>query len=149
MKQYIRRAVKYVIYFTLLALGVFALLNVTGYSTTTLPQLVQSSRGWSLWAVIGGFSLVYPLIGFARRRLSFNAGARIEDVERIMGMCGFKKISGDGDRMIFRARSWVKRLSMVFEDRLEITTDGRGASYISGHRGEVVRAAFRMGTYIA
>ena len=51
--------------------------------------------------------------------------------------------------MLFEATSTAKKLTMMWEDQVEITTDADGVSYIEGNRKEVVRAAFRMGTYIA
>lgn len=153
MKRYPIRAAKYILYFVILFMILFGFLQLVGYTSLSMESLVTSYRGLMLVGVILVFSLLYPFFGFTKRRLTFDAAKRAEDVTNIMAMCGFKRIPSEDDpenkHMIFEAASTGKRVAMMFEDKIEITTDADGASYIEGHRKEVVRAYFRMGTYIA
>lgn len=151
MKRYPIRAAKYAVYLIILFFVLFALLRAFG-SASPMSVLWSTSRGFLFLGVVVVFALLYPFFGFTRKRLTFNAASRVEDVERVMAMCGFKRIDpqnhGAGD-MLFAAASTAKKVAMMWEDKVEITTDGDGVSYIEGNRKEVVRAAFRMGTYIA
>lgn len=151
MKRYPIRAAKYAVYLIILFFILFALLRAFG-SASPIDVLWSTSRGLMFLGVVVIFALLYPFFGFTRKRLTFNAALRAEDVERIMAMCGFKRIDAENhgaDHMLFEATSTAKKLTMMWEDQVEITTDADGVSYIEGNRKEVVRAAFRMGTYIA
>ena len=151
MKRYPIRAAKYAVYLIILFFILFALLRAFG-SASPIDVLWSTSRGLMFLGVVVIFALLYPFFGFTRKRLTFNAASRAEDVERIMAMCGFKRIDAENhgaDHMLVEATSTAKKLTMMWEDQVEITTDADGVSYIEGNRKEVVRAAFRMGTYIA
>ncbi|WP_298061241.1 hypothetical protein [uncultured Rikenella sp.] len=150
MKRYPIRAAKYAIYLIILFFILFALLRAFG-SASPISVLWSTSRGLLFLGVVIVFALLYPFFGFTRKRLTFNAAARSEDVERVMGMCGFKRIDTENhsaDNMLFQAASTAQKIVMMWEDQIEITTID-GISYIEGNRKAVVRAAFRMGTYIA
>lgn len=151
MKRYPIRAAKYAVYLIILFFILFALMRAFG-SASSIDILWTTSRGWMFLVVVVVFALLYPFFGFTQKRLTFNAAARVEDVERVMAMCGFKRIEPEthgADNLLFEATSTAKKVTMMWEDKIEITTDADGASFISGNRKEVVRAAFRMGTYIA
>lgn len=150
MKRYPIRAAKYAVYLIILFFILFALLRAFG-SASSMSVLWTTSRGLMFLGVVVVFAMLYPFFGFTRKRLTFDAAARVEDVERVMAMCGFKRIEADShkaDDMLFQADSTAKKVTMMWEDKVEITTTD-GISYIEGNRKEVVRAAFRMGTYIA
>lgn len=151
MKRYPIRAAKYAVYLIILFFILFTVMRAVG-SSSPMSVLWSTSRGLMFLGVVIVFALLYPFFGFTRKRLTFNAASRIEDVERVMAMCGFKRVEADthgANDMIFEANSKAKKVTMMWEDRIEITTDGDGVSYIEGNRKEAVRAAFRMGTYIA
>lgn len=151
MKRYPIRAAKYAVYLIILFFILFGVMRAVG-SASPIDVLWTSSRGLMFLGVVVVFALLYPFFGFTRKRLTFNAAAKVDDVERIMAMCGFKRVEADGfgaDHMLFEAVTTGKKVLMMWEDRMEIITDERGASWIEGNRKEAVRAAFRMGTYIA
>lgn len=151
MKRYPIRAAKYAVYLIILFFILFALLRAFG-SASPMSVLWSTSRGWMFLGVVVIFALLYPFFGFTRKRLTFDAAKRVEDVERVMAMCGFRRIDAENhgaDDMLFQSESTAKKIAMMWEDKVEITTDSNGISYIEGNRKEVVRAAFRMGTYIA
>lgn len=151
MKRYPIRAAKYAVYLIILFFILFALLRAFG-SASPMNVLWTTSRGLMFLGVVVVFALLYPFFGFARKRLTFDAASRVEDVERVMAMCGFQRIEADthsANDMLFAATSTAKKAAMMWEDKVEIVTDADGISYIEGNRKEIVRAAFRMGTYIA
>lgn len=152
MKRYPIRAAKYALYLVILFFVLFALMRALGYGAASLDILWTTSRGWLFLGVVVVFALLYPFFGFTRRRLTFNAASRVEDVERVMAQCGFRRIEADthgADDLLFAAASTGKKVTMMWEDRIGITTDANGISYIEGNRKEAVRAAFRLGTFIA
>lgn len=151
MKRYPIRAAKYAVYLIILFFILFGVMSAVGNSSP-MSVLWTSSRGLMFLGVVVVFALLYPFFGFTKKRLTFNAAGRVEDVERVMAMCGFKRVEAEthgANDMVFEANSKAKKVTMMWEDRIEITTDGDGVSYIEGNRKEAVRAAFRMGTYIA
>lgn len=151
MKRYPIRAAKYAVYLIILFFILFALMRAFG-SASPMSVLWTTSRGLMFLGVVVVFALLYPFFGFTRKRLTFNAAERADDVERIMAMCGFKRIDPENRPaadMLFQAASTAKKVAMMWEDQVRITTDADGVSFIEGNRKEVVRAAFRMGTYIA
>ena len=151
MKRYPIRAAKYAVYLIILFFILFAVMRAVG-SSSPMSVLWTTSRGLMFLGVVIVFALLYPFFGFTRKRLTFDAASRVEDVERVMAMCGFKRVEAEthgANDMVFEANSKAKKVTMMWEDRIEITTDAGGVSYIEGNRKEAVRAAFRMGTYIA
>ncbi len=150
-KRYWIRSGKYGLFLVLLFFGLYGLMRVFG-SAVSWEAILSSDRWWKFALAVVGFALVYPFVGYVRRRLTFRASERVEEVERVMGMCGFRRVDpevhGDNE-MVFEAEGVMKRASLMWEDRIVITTDREGASWIEGQRKEAVRAAYRMGTFIA
>lgn len=149
MKRYPIRVAKYAAYLVVLFFVIYVMLMAFG-SAAPMEVLWSTSQGYMMIGAVVVFALMYPFFGFTKKRLTFNAAERVEDVERIMGLCGFERVEADihgSDDMVFAATTTSKRLLMMYEDRIEITTVD-GLSSIEGNRKEVVRAAFRMGTYI-
>lgn len=149
MKRYPIRAAKYAVYLILLFFVLLGILQLVGSSTSLTVLWAQPMRGMMLLGAVVVFALLYPFFGFTKKRLTFDASQRREDVDRVMAMCGFKPAEGaTPEHLVFEAMAMSKRVTMMFEDKIEInTTDG--VSYMEGNRKEVVRAYFRMGTYIA
>ncbi|MCH5305524.1 MAG: hypothetical protein J1E79_03500 [Rikenella sp.] len=151
MHRYGIRAMKYALFLVILFFVLFGVMRAFG-SVASWDLIWHSERKWMLLGAVVFFALLYPFFGYTRRRLTFRADKRAAEVERVMEMCGFRRIETDThgpDAMLFEAEGAVKRAALMWEDRIEITTDPEGASYIEGNRKEVVKAAFRLGTYIA
>lgn len=148
MNRYPIRAAKYAVQLIVLFIVLFLLMNA--FSTVKIGfDMFLSQRGILIAAVVVVFALLYPFFGFAKKTLTFNAEQKASEVENVMKMCGFSRInSGQSDKMSFKADTQSKRLMMLYEDIITITTVD-GVSVIDGHRKEVFRCYFRMGTYIA
>lgn len=148
MNRYAIRAAKYVIYLFVLFLLIFAVMSALGGTSLSLSTLVSSDRGWWLAVVLVVFAAAYPFFGFTSKVLTVDAEAKADEVERVMGLCGYMRV---GDRTpevhTYRASSGVKRLALMYEDTVTITTQN-GLSMMAGPRKEVVRAAFRMTTFV-
>lgn len=146
--RYLIRAAKYAVQLVVLFVVLFFLMKVFSGSQIGWETFL-SSRGVLISVVIVVFALLYPFFGFAKKTLTFNAELKVSEIENVMKLCGFTRIKGDdGQQMLFRAETQSKRLMMLYEDVITITTLD-GVSVIEGNRKEVFRCYFRMGTFIA
>ncbi len=149
MKKYLLRVSKYALYLVVLFLLIFLLLRATGYSHLRLVDVFWGERGWMMPCVIVGFALLYPFFGFVKRGLFFDATQKVEQVEQIMTLCGYKRSdTGDTKVMRFDPVTPIKKLMQLYEGEIYISTSATGTSIIEGPRGEVTKALFRMKTYI-
>lgn len=147
MKRYPIRAVKYMVQLCILFFVMFGLLQAFGYGNVTLSEMFDSSRGYILLAAVIFFALLYPFFGFTKKTLTFDASTNEAEVERVMGMCGYQRVEGEAQAMVFRAATMPKKIVLMWEDTIEINTVD-GLSTMEGARKEVVKASFRMGTFI-
>ena len=149
MNRYAIRAAKYVVYLFVLFLLIFAVMNALGGTKLSLADLVTSTRGWWLAVVVVVFAAAYPFFGFTSKLLTLDAAAKADEVERVMGLCGYMRTDDRRDPMhqTYRASSGVKRLALMYEDTITVATQN-GLSTMSGPRKEVVRAAFRTTTFV-
>lgn len=147
MNRYGIRAGKYALQLTILFFVFFGVLRLTGYDKAPLEALWLTPRGLMLIGAILIFALIYPFLGYTKKTLVFDANKRTDDVMRVMGMCGYIKISETPEVMTYRASTTSKRISLMFEDTITITTTD-GLSVMQGPRKEVVKIYFRMGTFI-
>lgn len=147
MNRYPIRVAKYIVYLSVLFLIIFSFMNAVGGTKVPLDTMFTSSRGLWMFVVVFVFALLYPFFGFVKKTLTFDAAQRVEDTERVMLMCGYKRISGEADALVFRADSSMKRLLLMYEDTITITTVD-GLTTMAGPRKEVVKASFRMTTFV-
>lgn len=147
MNRYGIRAAKYVLQLTILFVVFYSVLNLVGYSKSPISLLWQTNAGGMMIGIIIFFALIQPFLGYTKKTLVFDANQRKEDVDRVMGMCGYIKVSETADQMIFRGSTTSKRLMHMFEEAITITTID-GLSVMQGPRKEVVKIYFRMGTFI-
>lgn len=149
MKRYPIRIAKYVIYLAVLFVIIFALMNALNGTQVGLKEMFTNTRSLWLLVVVVVFALLYPFFGFTKKSLTMDAAQRAEDVQKVMHMCGYIRVDqGENDKMMFRASSGVKRLMLMYEDCITITTTD-GLSVMEGPRKEVVKASFRMTTFVA
>lgn len=148
MNRYWIRAAKYALQLIVLFFIIFFLMNSLSTQRLTIEQFF-SNRGLLMCGAIIVFALLYPFFGYTKRTLTFNASTRVEGVENVMAMCGFKRVGGDDHRIEFRAATKSKHWLLMAEDLVIVDTDSDGVSTISGVRKEVVKATLRMGTFIS
>lgn len=150
MNRYPIRVAKYAIYLIILFFVIFGLLHLVGYSkNVSILDMLVSQQGAMLLGAVILFALLYPFFGFMSKTLLFDTTKRVEEVERVMAMCGYKRAEGDSpEAMIFLPSGVARNLQLLYEGELTITTV-EGVSIMKGPRREVTRAYFRMGTYIS
>lgn len=147
MKIYLIRVAKYVLQLTILFIVFFSVLHFAGYGNTSLTEVLTSERGLIMLAIIVVFALLQPFFGYTKKRLLFDANKRAEDLDRVMAMCGYAKISDENGVKTYRASNFSKKLILMFEDQITVTTIDE-VSEMAGPRKEVVKAYFRMNTFI-
>lgn len=151
LTTYLRRMAKYSIY---LVIVLFVLLVIMhGFGGTADGQqsvldMITSSRGLYMLCVIVAFAALYPFMGYTKKSLICNAEKRSDDVINVMSMCGYTLTEKSENVMTFRAATFAKKLILMFEDTITIETSESGLSVIRGPRREIVKAAFRVGTFV-
>lgn len=148
LSTYFIRAGKYIIQFIILLFVMISLMSLLSKNpTSNMFETLFTTRGLLLWGVVLLFSLTYPFFGFVKRTLTFDATKHAQDVDKVMEMCGFVKLSDADGVTIYRAKNVTKKLVMLYEDKITITTVD-GLSTIEGFRKEVVKASMRFNTFI-
>ena len=151
MKRYIRRALKYMVWIVLLFTVIFIIMNLAGVSEVKgfdgLMAMLQTSRGHMLLLVIVGLSALYPLVGFSRREIPGRLGENRKELIEAMDKAGFRCESIVDGVMCFRAKSPLKKVSMIFEDNIEISSQ-EGLVIIEGIRREVVKIEYRLNSLL-
>lgn len=147
MNRYGIRAAKSLLQYIILFLVFYSILRIMGSDNAPLQTLWETSKGILLLGAIIVFSLLQPFFGYTKKTLTFDAKKRSEDVERVMAMCGYVKVDETSNEMIFRASTTAKKVALIYEDAVTITTNDE-ISVMQGPRKEVVKIYFRMGTFI-
>lgn len=143
LKRYPIRAVKYFLFLLVLFVVLFGAMLALGQ--TSIERLVQVfyTRSWILLALFVGLPLVYPLIGYAAREVRGNLGEGRRAVERALAMSGYTVTENAPERIVAHA-SGIKKVSLLFEDRIVVTAEGNRFVRIEGARREVVRIEARI-----
>lgn len=147
MNRYGIRAAKYALQLTILFFVFYSVLRMTGYDNAPLEVLWTTYRGVMMLGAIVLFAMLQPFFGYTKKSLLFDANIRKDDLERVMGMCGYVKVSDTSEVMEFRASTTSKKVALMYEDMITVTTLN-GSSVMQGPRKEVVKIYFRIGTFI-
>ncbi len=123
--------------------------SIEGMSLGELLQMrFAESRGKMLVVAIIVLAALYPRFGFMTSRIeecSYERdGARIDNAMRHYG---FKLIEERGDIKIYGADTILRRLTLMFEDRIEVRSI-EGGIEIKGLRRSVARVAYQLQTYL-
>lgn len=154
--RYFVRAVKYLLLLCVLYVGLEWLMlefapdqTIAGMSLAELLQArFAESRGKMLVVALVVLSAFYPRFGFMTSRIedcSYERdGVRIDNA---MHLYGFKLVEDRGDIKIYGAESLLRRITLMFEDRIEVRITDGGIE-IQGLRRTVARVAYQLQTYL-
>ncbi len=149
MNRYPIRAIKYFIWLLLLFIVVFIIMNITNTSQVRglegFTQMMVSRKGPMLIFAILALSLLYPLVGFMKREIKGNIEK--ENIVQVMKDLGYNLRNYKGESMVFTARNPMRKLSMYFEDRIEIICNEQGIT-IDGIRKEVFKVEYRLTKFL-
>lgn len=144
--RYLIRAAKYFLYLVVLFIILFVFLLAMNYTSwDTFIHVWRSNRAWMMVLVFIGLPLAYPLFGYVSRDIRVNLAENRELIDRVLQMSGYRVVDETPEKIVCRV-SGIRRLTLFFEDRLEIKADGNYIR-VEGPRKEVVRFQFRVETY--
>lgn len=151
MVRYILCAVKYLLAFIVLYLGVLWLSQrVAGIDTPLLDAVsatLQTRKGQMLVVAVVVLAALYPKWGFIMRRVECDMTDDKEQIEAAFKASGFELVAQSEDSMTFRADSAVRRLSFLLEDEITLSQYGQWVE-IRGIRRAVARIVYRLGMYM-
>ncbi len=146
MKQYVTRFVKYLVYFYVF----LGLLTIVFEMMKPEPfKDFQMSVVWMYLIFGGGFALIFPLIGFGKKKVYLNKSFEEERIhlEKIMEAMGFVKVSDEGNLLCYRYKSGVKKMLLLYEDTIAIEHSDNPV-IISGPQKELRRLGRMFDDYL-
>lgn len=150
--KYLTRSVKYLLYLCLLCVALMALMIVTGHSALTaeetLAQLFHSDRFALLGIAIVALAATYPRFGFTTKQLEGDIKGHRTQIENAFRNAGFVLAREEAGVLYFRGGSFLKRLTLLFEDEIRVEQKGNELE-VEGIRRGVARAFYLLDSYIA
>ena len=154
--KYLIRSVKYLILLCVLyvalewiMLSFFPEPEIAGMSLEEVLKLrYQGERGMLLIAAFVGLAAFYPLFGFMKMRVDsciYNRDA--VRLDNAMHTFGFKLKEDRGNVKIYGAESMLRRMSLMFEDEIEVHIFASGIE-MRGLRRSVARVGYQLSAYI-
>lgn len=153
MMRYLIRAIKYLLLLSALYVALVWAMYLLGAEPQIDPWLqieahLRADIGKKMVVVFVILAALYPRFGFMRKRIE---GYRPErDKERLqnaMVLFGYKLAESHDGVDVYRAEGVVKRLTLLWEDRIEVRIED-GALELKGIRRMVARIAYQLETYI-
>jgi hypothetical protein len=153
MGRYIVRSLKYLLFISVLYIALVWLMSVTSYSEKVdmwllLESQLRSEQGTLLIVAFIALAIFYPRFGFMCRKVE---GVDITRdrirIDNAMRVYGFMFVGMEGETLVYRANGVIKRLSFMYEDRVEVRVVDGGVE-IDGIRRAVARIAFQLSAYI-
>lgn len=150
--RYFVRAVKYLFAFCVLYVGIVWLSMATGHDMGVsvweqIAATFQTTRGQLLGLAVVVLSAIYPRMGFITRRVECSMEEDSEQVMNAFALSGYKLISEEEGRKVFRAAGVIDKLIMLFEDEIVVEQYGQWVE-IKGIRRGVARVYYRLATYM-
>ncbi|MDR0954995.1 MAG: hypothetical protein LBM20_06425 [Rikenellaceae bacterium] len=144
LKRYPIRVLKYFLFLVALFIVLFGLMVLFHWSSwNTFLSVWQTDRLWVLLFVFVGIPLLYPLFSYTARDVRGNLGDRREIVERVLTMSGYTLTEATPEKIIAHAKG-IKKVALLFEDRIEITPEGNHFIRIEGTKKEVLKIESRL-----
>lgn len=149
--RYFVRALKYFAWLCVLYIAIVWIMYWSG----SLPErpwqmmgiVLSSERGILMMAAFVVLAAAYPMFGFMRKRIAGDMVRNREQIVNAFRMQGFRLTEERDGEMVFRGEGFVKRLSLLYEDRIVVRGVGDGLE-LNGIRRSVARIAYRLDGYI-
>ena len=150
--KYVVRSLKYLVLLCVLYVALTYLMTFVEPTDATVWQqlLTHLNTRNGLYMVIAFVLLaaLYPKFGYMRSMIQDcdikEDRVRIDNAMRIFG---FRVEQEGGDCVVYRAEGIVHRLSLMFEDRIEVRAVEGGVE-LKGLRRSVARVALQLRSYI-
>lgn len=142
MKKYLIRSLKYFLYtVALIALFLFILAKMGMIEASIDKMFVRGERSvWTILAILFGFSLVYPRIGYSKRMIyaSSELSKSRAVIDKVMEARDYKLESEGGEKLCYIKRGPFQRAAKLWEDRVSFTPIPGGLE-IEGISKDIVR----------
>lgn len=150
--KYVVRSLKYLVLLCVLYIALTYLMTFVEPSEATVWQqlLTHLNTRNGLFMVIAFIllSAFYPKFGFMRSRVEgcdiVEDRVRIDNAMRIFG---FRVVEEGETKIVYRAEGVIHRLSLMFEDHIEVSKVDGGVE-LKGLRRSVARVALQLQSYI-
>ena len=144
---YLLRSVKYFIYLAIILILVLYVLSLAGMTEWDVDVMFSEGTKsvWKIAGMLAVMSLVYPSVGFQRRKAVI-AGSweeRKEEIVAVLEDKGYVLRSETPDGAVFRSRNIIHRLFRMFEDKVVIRQDFGGFE-LEGLRKDIVRLVMHL-----
>ena len=148
LKRYPIRVVKYFLFLVALFVVLFGVMLVINQTSFQAFRMVWETKRWMLLILFVGLPLLYPFFGYATREVRGNMTEKRNVIERALISSGFKITEDQPDRIVAHAAKGIKKASLFFEDRIEITPEGNHYVRIEGARREIVKIESRIRAFM-
>jgi hypothetical protein len=143
MKDYIRRAAKFILYIVLIffvVLGLYPLMKYGKPLQDSLRDLLSNSRFTTMFGILMVYGMLYPMIAFVKikRHLNGSFEQNRDKIERAFEKLEYVKTEDVPGKVVFRKKSQFARLVQWHEDEITLNT-GENPVIISGFRKRVIR----------
>lgn len=154
--RYFIRAVKYLLLLCVLYVGLEWLMlefaadkAIEGMSLTELMEAhLAETRGKMFIVAMVLLAAFYPLFGFMKKRVEgCNYERDAARIDNAMRAYGFKLVEDRGDVKIYGADTLLRRLTLMFEDRIVLHITNEGIE-MQGLRRSVARVAYQLEVYL-
>lgn len=153
MMRYLIRAIKYLLLLSALYVALVWAMYLLGAEPQIDPWLqieahLRADIGKKMVVVFVILAALYPRFGFMRKRIEgFRPERDKERLQNAMALFGYKLAESHDGVDVYRAEGVVKRLTLLWEDRIEVRIED-GALEMRGIRRMVARIAYQLETYI-
>lgn len=151
--RYLIRSVKYLLLLCALYVALVWAMYLIGAEPQIDPWLqieahLASTQGQRMMIVFVALAALYPRFGFMRKRIENYTTERDEErLHNAMIAYGYSLVGERDGIKTFRAKGFVKRLTLLGEDTIEVEAKDGGLE-IRGIRRMVARIAYQLEAYI-
>lgn len=153
MMRYLIRAIKYLLLLSALYVALVWAMYLLGAEPQIDPWLqieahLRADIGKKMVVVFVILAALYPRFGFMRKRIECYTPERDKErLQNAMAVFGYKLAESHDGVDVYRAEGVVKRITLLWEDRIEVRIED-GALEMKGIRRMVARIAYQLETYI-
>ena len=151
--RYLIRAIKYLLLLSALYVALVWAMYLLGAEPQINPWLqieahLRADIGKKMVVMFVILAALYPRFGFMRKRIEGYTPERDKErLQNAMALFGYKLAESHDGVDVYRAEGVVKRLTLLWEDRIEVRIED-GALEMKGIRRMVARIAYQLETYI-
>lgn len=143
MKDYIRRAAKFILYILLIffvVLGLYPLIKYGKSLSVSMNEMLNNSRFTTMFGLLMVYGMLYPMIAFVKikRHLNGTFEQNRDKIERAFEKLEYVKSQDAPGIVAFRKKSQFARFVQWHEDEITIYTN-ENPVIISGFRKRVIR----------